>query len=298
MKDKKSPEAQVRERLERVRASLFLRFGEKGTKALFSGVIIALIVVIALSVVFFSIRVGEIEVAGDVTMFNEGEIIEAAEIGEGDSLFLRSSGKIERTLKKNLPLCESVEVKKSFNGRVSITVSFKSVDYYCKIDGIYYVVDENLRVLDSSDESGRYSAYGASYVRLPETRAPKLGEILVFYDTVEETDTEGETLYEVREERFYDYATEFLSSLSKSGFRPDTDAVSLEQKFDITLIYAEKFEVRFGDKSDLDVKFRMLFEIMQEGSMQYAGKVHVDLSDPSKVVARADEGIDLNEYFD
>lgn len=298
MKDKKSPEAQVRERLECVRASLFLRFGEKGTKALFSGVIIALIVVAALFVVFFSIRVGEIEVAGDVTMFNEGEIIEAAEIGEGDSLFLRSSGKIERTLKKNLPLCESVEVKKSLNGRVSIKVSFKSVDYYCKIDGVYYVVDENLRVLDSSDESGRYSVYGASYVRLPKTRAPKLGEILVFYDTVEETDTEGETLYEVREERFYDYATEFLSSLSKSGFRPDTDAVSLEQKFDITLIYAEKFEVRFGDKSDLDIKFRMLFEIMQEGSMQYAGKVHVDLSDPSKVVARADESIDLNEYFD
>ncbi len=298
MKDEKRPEAIVREKLESARASLFLRFGEKGTKALFSGVIIALVVIAVAFVAFFSIRVDEIEVTGDVTMFNEGEIIGAAGISEGDSLFLRSSGRIERALKKNLPLCESVEVKKSLNGRVSVDVSFKSVNYYCKIGDIYYAIDEDLRVLDSSDTGGKYSAYGAAYVRLPQTRGAELGEILVFYDTVEETDTEGETLYEVKEERFYDYATDFMRSLSQSGFLPDTDALLLEQKFNIVLIYAEKFEVRFGTSDDLDVKFRMLFEIMQEGSMQYAEKVAVDLSNSSKAVARADESIDFTEYFD
>jgi hypothetical protein len=115
---------------------------------------------------------------------------------------------------------------------------------------------------------------------------------------VEETDTEGETLYEVKEERFYYYVSDFLSSLEKSGFRQDTDAIILDEKFNVVLIYAEKFEVRLGDASDLPLKFRVLFEIIQEGSMQFSQKVAVDVSNPSKAVARGDDTIDLKEYFD
>ena len=298
MKDGKRPEVEVRERLEDIRAALFMRFGEKGTKLLILGAFVAVVIILVAVVAFFSIRIDEISVMGDLTMFNEGEIVRAAEINEGDSLFLRSSRKVERELKKNLPLCEKAEVKKSLGGRIEITVDFKSVDFYCKIGEKYYAVDSSLCVLDSNKSKDKYEGYGATYVRLPETREAKLGERLVFFDTVEETDTEGETLYEVKEERFYYYVSDFLSSLEKSGFRQDTDAIILDEKFNVVLIYAEKFEVRLGDASDLPLKFRVLFEIIQEGSMQFSQKVAVDVSNPSKAVARGDDTIDLKEYFD
>ena len=299
MKDsEKRPETAVRESLESLRAKLFLRFGEKGTRRILVGVPIAILALVLLIVCFLLFPIREIEVTGDVTMFNEGEIIEAAELSEGDSLFARSKGRIERELRRNLPLANHVKITKSLSGKVKIEIEFDKVRYYTKIGEYYYAIDESLRVLDLDESRSKYSAYGAVLVKLPETREPVKGERLVFYDTVEETDTEGETVYEVREPKFYDYATTFLSELSDSGFLEQADGVVLEEKFDITLIYAEKYRIKFGDVGDLDAKFRVLFGILDEGSMQYADLVSVDLTTPSKATARADATLDISEFLD
>lgn len=296
-KDKK-PEEAVRERLEATRTKLFIKYGEKGARRILIGVPVGIALFVILVITMLLLPIRQIEVSGEVTMFNEGEIIRAAGIEEGDSLYLRTSGKIEKTIRKNLPLTEKVRVTKTLFGKVRINVEFSDVDYYCKIGELYYAIDEELRILDSDESKTKYSAYGAVYVKLPETRDPVLGEKLVFYDTVEETDTEGETLYEVREVRYYDFASEFLTALKNSGFLPDSSAVILDERFNITLIYANKFQIKFGDVSDLDVKFLVLFGILDEGSMQYADKVSVDLTTPSKATARADNNLDFSEFTD
>lgn len=292
------PEDAVRSKLEGMRDGLFARFGEKGAKRIIFGVPALILVIILLSLVLLLIPIKSINVTGDVTMFNEGEIIRASGISEGDSLLLRSSGRIERTLKRNLPLAESVSVKKSLSGRVTINVEFADVDYYFKYGKLYYAIDDKLNVLDSDGSRSKYSACGGVFVKLPEIREPKVGEKIVFFDTVEETDTEGETLYEVRKERFYDFASEFLKELKKSGFHTETDGVILEERFDVRFLYADKFEVRIGSVADIEVKFRALFEILGEGSMKYADRVMIDLSTPSKSIARADSSLDFDKYRD
>ena len=100
----KRPEAAVREKLESARLKLFVRFGEKGAKRIIYGAPIATLLLLLLLAVLFHFPVREIEVTGEVSMFNEGEIIAAAEIEEGDSLLLRSSGNIKRRIKKNMLL--------------------------------------------------------------------------------------------------------------------------------------------------------------------------------------------------
>ena len=294
----KRPEEIVRERLEGFRDGIISRLGEKGLKRIKK----VLIAVLALCLIYLALllclRIRSVEIVGDVTMFNESEIIRAAEINEGDMLLCKSAWGIERRMKKNMPLIKDVNVKKSIGGKVRIDVEFHEVRYYCKIGDTYYAIDEDLRVLDADESRSKYSAFGATFVRIPEVREPHKGEKLVFYDTVEETDTEGETLYEVKEEKVYFYVTEYLSALTESGFREDSDAVMLDEKFNVTLIYAGKFKVIFGDARDLDVKFRALFGILSEGSMQYASRAVVDLSTPSMATARADEGLDLSVYFD
>ena len=247
---------------------------------------------------FFLIPIREIEVTGEVEMFNEGDIIEASESAEGKSLFLRSSGAIERTIRKNLPLTETVKVKKSLFGKITIDIQFSEVDFYCKIGDKYYAIDENLKVLDSDASYSKYKAFGAVKVFIPEVREPVLNEQLVFYDTVEETDTEGETLYVVKDVKVYAYVSEFLTTIKENGYVKGADAALLTEKFDVRLIYANKFSVRFGDVRDLDLKFRVFYEIMEENSMQYAEKVTVDLTDPSKATARADMSLDFSEYLD
>ena len=288
----------LRARLEGFRANMILRFGEKKCRLVFRLIIAFAIALLLLTLAFFLIRISTIEVTGDVTMFNESEVISAAEIDIGDGLFWKNSWWIKKNIEKNMPIAQNVKVKKSIFGKVTIHIELLSVDYYAKIGEKYYALDSSLRVLDSNNSSAKYTAYGAVKVVLPEVREPVVGEKLVFYDTVKETDTEKETLYEVRDESFYSYTVKFLESLLDSGFHDDANGVILTEKFDITLIYANKFRVKFGNSSDLDVKFRVFYEILAEGSTQYSDKVSVDLSDPTRATARTDLTLDFSEFVD
>ncbi len=291
-------ESRVRQKLEGIRAGMILRFGEKKSRLIFRLGIAGAVLLVVLILAFFLIRIDEIEVIGDVTIFNESEVISAAEIDIGDGLFWRSSGGIARNIQKNMPIAQNIKVTKSIFGKVTISIELLSIDYYTKIGDRFYALDAELRVLDSNMLSTKYSNYGAVKVILPEVREPKIGERLVFYDTVEETNTEKETLYEVREETFYSYTIRFLGQLKTSGYHTEANGVILTEKFDVTLIYAEKYSINFGDVSDLDVKFRVLYEILEEGSTQHSDKVAIDLSDPSRASARTDLSLDFSEFID
>ncbi len=298
MSEKKRPEERVRAALEGFRAKLFLRFGDKKSKWIIRGAIAAFAAIVLFVAVFFLVRIGTIEVTGDVTMFNEGEVIAAAQISEGDGLFWRTSFGIRRSIEKNMPIAHNVKVYKSPFGKVTIYLELKPVDYYFEYGGSFYAMDKDLRVLDKSDSYRKYSSYGAVKVLLPEIRQPVIGERIVFYYTVEETDTEGETLYEIEQEKSYYYIKDFLNALCDSGYRYDADGVILTERFDVTLIYTGKFKIRFGEADDLDIKFRMLYEVFREGSLQYADKVYIDVSDPSATIARPDQTLDLSEFED
>ena len=92
-KNEQRPEQAVREKLENARAKMYLRFGEKGTKRLLWGSLIVAVAVVLLIVLLFSLKINEIDVTGDVTMFNESDVISAAELSIGDSWLLRTSGR-------------------------------------------------------------------------------------------------------------------------------------------------------------------------------------------------------------
>jgi hypothetical protein len=143
MTEKNKRAEDARARIEDFRARMLEKHGEGRVKFVFRvlpAIILSIILLIAL---FFLIPIREIEVRGEVEMFNEGDIIEASESAEGKSLFLRSSGAIERTIRKNLPLTESVKVKKSLFGKVTIDIQFSDVDFYCKIGDKYYIKGQN-----------------------------------------------------------------------------------------------------------------------------------------------------------
>lgn len=292
----KRPEDKAREQLEGLRAKMLLRFGESGSRRIVTVAVVALIVAAVLTVAFFLIKIDTIEITGDVTVFNETEVINAADIGIGDRMFSVSAAKIKRNIKANMPIAENIKVRKSIFGKVTIHIEMMEVDYYTKIGDAYYALDSSLKVLGRAKSASKFSSFGAVLVKLPETRSPEINKTLVFYDTVVETDTEKETIYEVREESFYKYTTDFLTALKNSGYHSEANGVILTEKFEVTLIYAEKFSIDFGTSNDLEVKFRVLYEILSEGSMQYTDKASIDLSDPSRATARPDPSLDLSEF--
>ena len=292
------PEDKVRRALEGVRAKMLMRFGEQGSKRVVRGIIAGSVVLVLLIVAFFAIRIDSIEVTGDVTMFNEGDIIRASGIREGDGLFWSASWAIRNRVEENVPMIHNVKVTKSLFGKVTIYVELKPALYYCEYGDSYYAIDEHLRVLDKSSSYKKYTSYGAVKVVLPEIREPRVGESIVFYYTVEETDTEGETIYEVESAHKYAYVSKFLTTLNDSGYRNEANGVIVSEKFDVTLIYQDKYKVRFGDVTSLDIKLRLFYEIIAEGSMQYADKVSIDVSDITAATARPDGTLDFSDFAD
>lgn len=291
------PETALRDKLEALRTRLFLRYGEKGLKRITILIPTAFFALLALILFFFLFPVRGIEVTGDATVFNEGDIIRAAEVEEGDSFFLRSSGSIKRALEKNLPLAENIKVKKTFSGKIMIDVEFRKAEFFAKSGDKYFAFDSDLRIVGVDSSRSKFLAFGAVYVRLPEVRDVAVGKNIVFYDTIEETDTEGETLYEVKEEKYYDYVKTYLKALLGSGFHEDADCVDLTQKFDIVLIYADKYEAKFGYVNDLEAKFNVFFKILEEGSSQTYEKATVDITNPSKATLRPNNLLDIDEYL-
>ncbi|MBQ4091146.1 MAG: FtsQ-type POTRA domain-containing protein [Clostridia bacterium] len=291
-------EDKVRRALEGLRARLLMRFGEKNSKRTMGACIAGAVILIMLIVAFFAIRIDAIEVTGDVTMFNEGDIIRASGIREGDGLFWRASWTVKNNVEQNVPMTHNVRVTKSLFGKVTIYVELKPALYYCEYGGRFFAIDEQLRVLDESPSYKKYTSYGAVKVILPEIREPRVGESIVFYYTVEETDTEGETIYEVESESKYAYVKKFLAALIDTGYRSEANGVIVSEKFDVTFIYQDKYKVRMGDVSDLDIKFRLFYEMIAEGSMQYADKVSIDVSNISAATARPDPSLDFSDFAD
>ena len=300
----KNAAKKVRARLEGIREKMLVRFGEKGTKIIFISSIAVLSLITLLIIGFFLIRINEFEIKGDVTAFNEREIVEAAEIDIGDGLFWKSSFRIKKNLEENLPVAYDVSVFKTPFGKVVIDFKLIEVDYYTKVGEKYYAFNSDLKILDSAKSRSKYTALGAVYVELPETREFKVGEKVVFYDTVEETDTEGELLYEVRDESAYTYVQECLDALKKNQFHSGADAILLDDKFEIELIYAEQFRIKLGTSDALDVKFSILNEMLikieedKKNGEKILGKARIDLSDTTQPSLREDYTLDFSEYVD
>ena len=300
--DKKESRAaeKLRALLVGIRSRFFMRMGEENAKKTLFVSLIAIAVLLILSLLIVITPVRKIEVSGDIEMFNEGDIVEASGVGEGDLMLLHPSLSIKRAIKNKLPLVGKVTVSKTPFGKLKIDVKVSEVDFYIKSGDRYYAIDKNLRVIDVSTKRSKYSGYGASYVVLPEIREPEVGKKIVFYDTVEETDTNGELLYEVRDEQMYSYVASFLTELkdNNNAILQTTDGIVMDEKFNIYIVYNMKYQIKFGSATNLDAKFSVLSSILAEGTAERMEKAVIDLTAPSKATVREAIDLDFSEFND
>ena len=297
--DNKRPDEKARESLRQTADKIHSVLDKRKTVRLLACLAGVCILLAALVIVLFSVKVKSIEISGDLSVYNESEIIEASGIGPGDSIFKKTSFGIERAIRRNLPITSEVNVsKKIFDGRITIEIEFTEYEFFIEYGGKFYGVDGELNVLDTRESKSEYFALGGRFLVIDSVQQPNIGQRLIFTKTVEETDTEGVTVHEIEKPDYYDYVTVFLEYLKNSNYYDLTDAVILDSKFNITVIYDSKYKIVFGGYGDLDIKFRVLDEIFYEGTLSRIEKGVIDLTDPSAAVARFDETLDFSEYLE
>ena len=304
---KKSAEERVREKLNKMN----LKLTEKSSVGkLKKTVILACVTIGALALIIFGMymdKVKEIYVEGDLTAYNETMIIEASGIDIGDSIFGKTAFGVKHRIKKNIPMTEKVKIRKNiFTGRVKIDIEFSEFDYFIKYGSNYYAVNEKLVVMDKRSSKSEYFALGARYIEIPDVCDPEIGKALIFEDTVPE-DKDDKDVVDIEE---YQYIYDILRIASESESYGEMNVLLLEEKFNISAVYSEKYRVYIGNFNQIDIKFKMLDGVLNEGSLKYAEKGIIDLSDPTKVSARAVDDsenvvdgevqkspVDFSEYF-
>lgn len=243
------------------------------------------------------IRIDSIEITGDVSLFNESEIVEASELSVGGALYSKPFFVIKNSIRKNLPMAEKVSVRKNiFTRKVTIKVEFSKYEFVVQRGDKFYAVDSNLTVMDIRDSKLEFIALGARVLTLPEIETPVLGESLIFTSTVDIRDENGRLMQKGDDISKYRYVTELLGFLSRSGYLGRTDAVFLDEKFNIRIIMDGRCLVYIGRCESLETKFEVIDAIIKEGTTSYGKGVVINVQNPALASARVDNEFDFSEY--
>ena len=258
-----------------------------------------LAILVGFVVLFFTVKVENINISGDLRAYNETRVAAASEIDIGKSIFSKSSVGIKKSIRQNIPLAEKIKVRKNiFTGEINIDVSFAPFDFYIRYDDLYYAVDENLIVVDIRESESDFSSLGGTFIEIPKICKPEFSKSLVFYDTLENPeDDERFTLSEdeIRDKSHYDYICDALKYFKNSRDYSALTGIDLEGKYDIVAVYDERFKVKFGGMSSFDVKLDMLHEILADTSWQHSQFGLVDLTNPAAATAKAVQSIEEDE---
>ena len=293
--EKKTPEEITRERLYAIKEKI--NKGKENPRvrrvALIGGG--ALVLLVAFVVLTFSVKIKNINVTGDVSLYNETRVAAASEIDIGKSFMSKSSFAIKKSIRKNIPLADDIRVRKNiFTGDVNIDITFEPFDYYIEHKSVYYALDENLVVVDVRKNENDFASLGARLIEIPKTCRPVFGEPLVFYDTVANPDGERETPLtedEIVDISEYQYIYDILLILKESDEYSHLTAIDLQEKYDIVAIYDGKFKVNFGSMSSFELKLDVLGRILIDTSWQHYECGEINLTDPTAATAKSVQSI-------
>lgn len=269
---------------------------------------LCLLTVLALCVFVFCTRIGSIEVVGDVHIFNEARIAEASELRVGGCMYSKPFFVIKSSIRKNLPMAERISVRKNlFTGKVSIRVEFSAYEYFTEYKGLYYGLDSQLTVTDVKMSRLEFLSMGAAYLELPSIAEPKVGQGVIFSDTIDINDGEGNVVEQGADESRFDFAREFLTFLEREGYADKVNAVFLGEKYNIRMIYDGRYMVYIGKCDSLGTKLEVVEAIIADGtvlraevgsgeSVEIAKYAVIDVRNPAQASARADNTLNIGDY--
>lgn len=209
--------------------------------------------------VFFRVR--DISVTGN-SVYSEEQIISALGIEEGDNLFSFSKSSLALSAADKLPYIGEINISRDLPSGVVIEVVEKQAVMYTEIGRDYYLLSDDLKVLEVTDKLSRVPGNAMRLVTGSVDRC-LLGEPITFMD-----------------KRTRDAILEMYSVLVANGIEYNIREIDISARFDITMQYTDRFRIYVGDVEDFDLKIPFLIKIIDELYIDDKGRI--DLSDYEK----------------
>lgn len=233
--------------------------------------------VIVLLALFFAVilhmffRVETIVIDG-VDHYGYERILEVAKVAKGDSIFTFSEKKLADRLKSGLPYVKEVEVELDFPSSVHILLTEEVPSYYFEMDGEFFLITDEMKVLDgyTSEKALLDDIRDVMRVEIPTVSRAISGDKVKF---VSEFDSK--------------HTDDVLSLLNKWERYAKLSEIDLSNRFELRLVYEDRFTLELGSYTDLDEKLRLAESMIDHYSDTTRGTLV--LSDVERGIAQIED---------
>ena len=224
------------------------------------------------------LEVKRFEIVGDDPPYLAGEVAESAGIEKGDKLYRIDRSRAEKEIIKNCAYIEKVNIKRSFPNKVKFVVECYEPIWYIEISGDFYVLDENLRVLEETKNEQRLYDSDITKLTLPNVKKAIVGEEIIFGSSEVETEA----------------TIEIMQTILSSPIRNMLSSADIDNRYDIhfeldsvvdDIKLSGKFLVSVGGYSKLATKLEYIARAVAKESFENVGGGTINVSEDGDKVS-------------
>ena len=178
--------------------------------------------------------------------YSQTELMSGFGLEKGMGLYKFSSKELEHNAKYNLTYIKDLKISRRWPSTVVAKVIPENLRYYITIDEKMYILSDELRVVDSTDNIEQVEINKLIYLKVENIRSCIKGVKLDVGDDIEKIIIDVANTLE---------SENVLSSITE---------IDVSTKFDIRLMYDTRFAVKLGDSMDLKNKVKMMKEIVRD----------------------------------
>ena len=203
-------------------------------------VVICTAITLALTLFF---RIRTIHVSGN-SRYDRDTIIQAAQIREGDNLFLMNKYDAAARIRKTLPYVETVQFRRVLPNKLVVQVTECRDPVAIKQDGTVYLLCSKGNIVDTVS-----AAKWSQYIQIEGLTLldPQVG---------------GEARASATQQMVLERLLEILSLLVEKGMLHQVQVIDLSDASHITMRYMSRFDVQFLWDADFDYKLDYLAAVV------------------------------------
>lgn len=216
-------------------------------------VVICTAITLALTLFF---RIRTIQVSGN-SRYDRDTIIQAAQIREGDNLFLMNKYDAAARIRRTLPYVETVQFRRTLPDTLSIVVTECTSPAAVIQDGQAYLLCDKGIIVDQMSP--------AAAKKLPQVEGLTLIDPVVGSEAATAND---QTLA-------LEQLLELLQALDDRSLAGDVQSIDLTDPSQITLRYLNRFDVCFPRSTDYGYKLDYLLAVVEKLEVNEKGTVNM-----------------------
>ncbi|MBP5236639.1 MAG: FtsQ-type POTRA domain-containing protein [Clostridia bacterium] len=225
----------------------------------------AAVIIVALILAFVFLRISAVRFEGN-RLYSEEELLEASRIRIGERMYGIDKKEISETIIRNCPYVKSVRITRTLPGTLNVKIEEYDAGFYVEIGDEYYVLGENLIVLEREMNYENVKRRGLILLDAGNILSAVVGQPLKLA-----AGSDTETVKNV------------MSAAVESNVYGRMTRLNVRDKYNIFAVCDELYKLILGDSRDITVKLNLGGKILEDSMFDgNVTRAQVDLSDPEE----------------